>query len=74
MKRSKQIVLTIIQKGESVGMEEVVMKLPGRQFSIQVASENCLYLFLSTKNFREKFFNQSHQLKHELCEQTEMRE
>lgn len=52
--------LTIIQQGESVGVEEIVMKVPRRQFSIQVTSDECSYLFLSTKDFREKFFNQSH--------------
>ena len=71
-RKAKQIVLTIIQENEALGVEEVVMKMPRRQYSIQVASDQCVYLHLSSKNFREKFFNQSYALKHLVCEKLEM--
>ena len=50
------------------------MQLPKRQFSMQVASENCLYLYLSKHHFVDKFFNQSQPLKHVLCEKLEMQD
>ena len=48
-KRAKQVVLTLIQPGETLGVDEVVQNLPSRQFSMQVASEACVYLFLPAK-------------------------
>lgn len=60
--------LTILQAGETLGIEEVAQKLPKRLHSIQVASESCSYLYLSAKQFMEKFFNQSYALKHSICE------
>jgi len=41
---------------------------------MQVASESCIYLFLSAKNFREKFFDQSVVMKHTICEKLEMQD
>ena len=55
--KAKQIILTILQSGETLGVEEIAMRYPKRQFSMQVASESCLYLYLPAKQFREKFFD-----------------
>ena len=54
--KAKHVVLTILQDGETPGVEEIILNCPNRQYSMQVASENCLYLFLSVKNFKEKFY------------------
>lgn len=64
--------LTLIQKGETIGIEEIVAKFSTRQYSMQVASEHCVYLYLSAKQFRDKFFNQSNLLKHTVCEKVEV--
>ena len=58
-KRANKIVLTIIQKGEVLGFEEILEKQSRRQNSIRVTSESCEYLKLSVRNFKEKFYNQS---------------
>lgn len=64
--------LTILQEGEALGIEEIVMKCAKRQYSMQVSSDECKYLFLSARNFREKFFDQSQALKHTICDKLEM--
>ena len=66
--------LTLIQRGETVGVEEIVAKMPSRQFSMQVTSEHCSYLYLSAKQFRERFFNQGYVLKHVVCEKLEIQD
>ena len=72
--RAKQIVLTILQNGEVLGIEEVINKQPRRNYSIQVCSEGCEYLFLTTKNFKEKFYNHSIVMKQMLNGRVEQRQ
>jgi len=72
--KAKQIVLTILSKGETLGVDEIVNKAPTRQFSIQVSSETCVYLYLPAKQFKDKFFNQSFAMKHSVCEKMEMQD
>ena len=38
-------------------MEEVLKGTSRRAYSIKVSSDVCEYLFLSTKNFCDKFYN-----------------
>lgn len=66
--------LTLIQKGETVGYEEIVSKQEKRLFSMQVASESCFYLYLPAKQFKDKFFNQSFVMKHTVCEKLEVQD
>lgn len=70
-KKVKQTVLTLIQQGETIGLMEIVQKMPNRQFSMQVASEACHYLFLPTKQFRDKFLNMCFALKKSVSSKVE---
>lgn len=72
--RANQIVLSIMQKGEVFGIEEIINKSHRRKYSIQVCSERCEYLFLTVKNFREKFYNHSIVLKSALGSRVEEHE
>jgi len=37
-------------------------------------NKDCVYLYLTAKNFLEKFFNANNALKHVLCEKLEMQD
>jgi len=50
------------------------MKLPTRQYSMQVASDACTYLYLPAKQYRDKFFNQGNVRKHQVCGKLEVQE
>ena len=65
LKRShaKQLVLGVVQNKDILGFEEVYLKKLRYQNSLQVCSAECEYLFLSTRNFRDKFLNNSIQFK-----------
>ena len=75
LKRNKadQYVLTIIQAGELLGFEEILGKLARRLNSIQVSSDTCQYLYLSAREFREKFYNHSIVMKNLLGDRVEER-
>lgn len=59
---------TLIKKGQTIGVEEIIQKIPKRQFSMQIASKSCRYLYLSVRHFREKFFSQCLAMKQDLCQ------
>ena len=64
--KAKQIVLTIIQAKEVVGLDEIIQRMGQRPHTIQVCSEKCEYLFVSAKNFKDKFYNNSLIMKKQL--------
>lgn len=57
--KAKKIVLTIVEAGQTIGVEEVVAKTPRYAYSLQVSSPNCIYLFLTARNFKEHFYQGS---------------
>ena len=57
-----------------LGAEEVINKQQRRKYSIQVSSEKCEYLYLTTKNFKEKFYNHSIVMKTMLSGRVEQRQ
>ena len=52
-----------MHKGVMLGLEEVLAQADRHRHSVQVCSPKCEFLFLSTKNFRDRFYCNSLQLK-----------
>ena len=58
-----------------IGVEEILLKQPHRQYSMKVISDEITYLRLTAKEYKDKIFRiMSEKARHMECEKFELKE
>ena len=60
------MVISIVEPLDILGLTEVQKKLTRHTYTVQVCSDECEYLKISSKNFREKLLNKNEALQQRL--------